>query len=169
MIELTPTHPEVLKAVKTLEDAMKETGLFCLATQDDENPNLWSVQCAEKAAENPDEFIIHTCFIGWNSVAKTVVFQGYDSGRTARNQKEGITGDEGVETLDLKSIDMAALWLTGDFHRILKSAQEKLAAMAEKAEKVAPKLAEFITRTEGHQPTDEPIHRIYVGPEKFKP
>lgn len=149
MIELTPTHPEVLKAVKTLEDAMKETELFCLATQDDENPNLWSVQCAEKAAENPDGFIIHTCFIGWNSAAKTVVFQGYDSGRTARNQKEGITGDEGVETLDLKSIDMAALWLTGDFHRILKSAQEKLAKMDEDTKAAALGLAAEIVASEG--------------------
>lgn len=149
MIELAPTHPEVLKAVKTLVDAMEKTEIICLATQDDENPNLWSVQCAEKATEKPDEFIIHTCFIGWNSAAKTVVFQGYDSGRTARNQKEGITGDEGVETLDLKSIDMAALWLTGDFHRILKSAQEKLAKMDEDTKAAALGLAAEIVASEG--------------------
>lgn len=154
MIELKPTHPDVSKAVKALVDTMEQTEIICLATQDDEIPNLWSVQCAEKAPDKPNGFIIHTCFIGWNSAAKTVMFRGYDSGRTARNEKEGITGDEGVEMVDLQTIEMAALWLTGDFHRILRSAEEKMRKMDEAAKRAAPGVAADIIAsvTEGARP-----------------
>lgn len=93
--------------------------------------------------------MVHMGFVGLNKNTKEVNFAGYDSGRTARNAKEGISGDAGLEMADLKSLDMMVLWLTGDFHKILKSAQEKMAAMAEKAEKVAPGLAAEIMASAG--------------------
>ena len=169
MIELKPTHPEVYAALKILEDTLNEMEIIHFIEQDSENPDLWSVGSAEEREDHPDDPVLHMGFVGLNKATKTVSYAGYDSGRTARNAKEGISGDAGLEMVDLKSLDMMVLWLTGDFHKILRSAQDKMAAMAENAEKVAPKLAEFIARTEGPQPTDESIHRVYVGPEKFKP
>lgn len=154
MIELKPTHPEVRKAVKTVVEAMEETGITCFATQDDDNPDLWSVQCAEKVPNKTDSYIIHTCFVGWNASAKALSFAGYDSGRTARNEKEGITGDDGLEMVDLKTLDMVALWLTGEFHRILRSAETKMMKMDEVAKKAAPAMAADIIAsvTEGVRP-----------------
>jgi hypothetical protein len=43
--------------------------------------------------------------------------------------------------VDLKRLDMMVLWLTGDFHRILRSAEEKMAKMDEVAKKAAPGVA----------------------------
>jgi hypothetical protein len=80
-------------------------------------------------------------FVGLNKNTKSVSFAGYDSGRTARNEKEGITGDDGLEMVDLKGIDMMVLWLTGDFHRILRSAETKMMRMDEVAKKAAPEVA----------------------------
>jgi len=149
MIELTPTHPEVRAALKILEDTLTELKITHFVEQDSENPDLWSVGSAEEREDRPDDPVIHMGFVGLNNNTKTVCFAGYDSGRTARNAKEGIDGDAGLEMVDLKGLDMMVLWLTGDFHRILKSAQEKMAALAEKAEKTAPGLAAEIVASAG--------------------
>ena len=149
MIELKPTHPEVLRALKILEDTLEEMKITHFIEQDADNPDLWSIGSAEERDEKPDEPVIHMGFVGLNKNTKAVSFAGYDSGRTARNAKEGIGGDAGLEMVDLKTLDMMVLWLTGDFHRILKSAQEKMAAMAEKAEKTAPGLAAEIIASAG--------------------
>lgn len=154
MIEIKPTHPEVFKALKILEDTLEDMELTCFITQDDDNPDLWSVQSAEAVENKMDTHIIHTCFLGWNKATKTVSFAGYDSGRTARNEKEGITGDDSLEMVDLKGIDMMVLWLTGDFHRILRGAEAKMMQMDEVAKKAAPTMAADIIAsvTEGARP-----------------
>jgi hypothetical protein len=109
--------------------------------QDADNPDLWSVGAAEYPEDAPEKPIIHMGFVGMNANTKSVSFAGYDMARTARNEKEGIEGDDGLEMVDLKRLDMMVLWLTGDFHRILRSAEEKMAKMDEVAKKAAPGVA----------------------------
>lgn len=149
MIELTPTHPEVFKALKILEDTLTEMEIIHFIEQDSDNPDLWSVGAAEEREDYPDDPVVHMGFVGLNKNTKEVNFAGYDSGRTARNEKEGISGNDGLEMVDLKSLDMMVLWLTGDFHRILRSAQEKLAKMDEDAKAAALGLAAEIVASEG--------------------
>lgn len=149
MIELKPTNPEVFKALKILEDTLEEMGITHFIEQDADNPDLWSVGSAEERKDKPDDPVIHMGFVGLHKESKTVSFAGYDSGRTARNAKEGISGDAGLEMVNLKSLDMMVLWLTGDFHRILRSAEEKLMKMDERAKKVAPGLAAEIVVSAG--------------------
>lgn len=149
MIELTPTHPEVFKALKILEDTLTEMKIVHFIEQDSDNPDLWSVGAAEEREDSPDDPVIHMGFVGLNKNTKVVSFAGYDSGRTARNAKEGIDGDAGLEMVDLKGLDMMVLWLTGDFHRILKSAQEKLAKMDEDTKAAATGLAAEIVASKG--------------------
>lgn len=149
MIEITPTHPDVFKALKILEDTLTEMEIIHFIEQDAENPDLWSVGAAEEREDCPDDPVVHMGFVGLNKSTKEVNFAGYDSGRTARNEKEGISGNDGLEMVDLKSLDMMVLWLTGDFHRILKSAQEKLAKMDEDAKAAALGLAAEIVASEG--------------------
>lgn len=141
MIETKPTHPEVHKALKILEDTLEDMEITHFIEQDSENPDLWSVGSAEERQSRPDDPVIHMGFVGLNKNTKSVSFAGYDSGRTARNEKEGITGDDGLEMVDLKGIDMMVLWLTGDFHRILRSAETKMMRMDEVAKKAAPEVA----------------------------
>lgn len=149
MIELKPTHPEVLKALTILEDTLNEMEIVHFIEQDSENPNLWSVGSAEEVEDRPDDPILHMGFVGLNKNTKAVSFAGYDSGRTARNAKEGISGDAGLELVDLKTLDMMVLWLTGDFHRILRSAEAKMMKMAEEAKDKAPGLAAEIIASAG--------------------
>jgi hypothetical protein len=141
MIELKPTHPDVLKAIALIEETLTEMEVLHFTEQDADNPDLWSVGSAEYPEDDPETPIIHMGFVGLNANTKTVSFAGYDAGRTARNEKEGIDGDEGLEMVDLKKIDMMVLWLTGDFHRILRSAEEKMRKMDEAAKKAAPGMA----------------------------
>jgi hypothetical protein len=141
MIEIKPTHPDVYKALKILEDTLEEMKITHFIEQDSENPDLWSVGSAEERENRPDDPVIHMGFVGLNKNTKGVSFAGYDSGHTARNEKEGITGDDGLEMVDLKGLDMMILWLTGDFHRILRSAEAKMAKMDEVAKKAAPRMA----------------------------
>ena len=149
MIEIKPTHPEVYKALKILEDTLEEMEITHFIEQDSENPDLWSVGSAEEQENHPDKPIIYMGFVGLNKNTKQVNFAGYDSGRTARNEKEGLDGDAGLEMVDLKTLDMMVLWLTGDFNKILKSAQDKMSVLAEKAEKAAPGLAVEIVASKG--------------------
>ena len=154
MIEIKPTHPEVFKALKILEDTLEEMEITHFIEQDSKNPDLWSVGSAEEQENHPDNPVIHMGFVGLNKNTKQINFAGYDSGRTARNEKEGITGDDGLEMVDLKGLDMMVLWLTGDFHRILKSAEAKMMKMDEVAKKAAPAMAADIIAsvTEGARP-----------------
>lgn len=149
MIELTPTHPDVFRALKILEDTLTEMEIVHFVEQDSDNPDLWSVGAAEEREDYPDDPVLHMGFVGLNKSTKEVNFAGYDSGRTERNAKEGIGGDAGLEMVDLKSLDMMVLWLTGDFHRILKSAQEKLAKMDEDTKATATGLAAEIVASKG--------------------
>lgn len=149
MIELKPTHPDVRAALKILEDTLAELEITHFVEQDYENPDLWSVGSAEEREDRPDDPVIHMGFVGLDKKTGSVAFAGYDSGRTERNAKEGISGDAGLEMVNLKSLGMMVLWLTGDFHRILRSAEEKLMKMDERAKKVAPGLAAEIVVSAG--------------------
>ena len=154
MIELKPTHPDVRKALAILEETLTDMEILHFTEQDSENPDLWSIGSAEYPEDSPETPVIHMGFVGLNANTKTVSFAGYDAGRTARNEKEGLSEDDSLEMVDLKKIDMMVLWLTGDFHRILRSAEAKMMKMDEVAKKAAPAMAADIIAsvTEGARP-----------------
>ncbi len=131
MIELKPTNPEVYAVVKIIEDTLNELEVIHWIQQDESNPDLWSISSGEIPEDDPKHPVIHLCFIGWDKTAKAVKFAGHDMARTARNEKEGMEPDEAMSLLDLKTIDMTVLWLTGDFHRILSDAQRKMVKLEE--------------------------------------